>query len=96
MKCLKKWLVMTMLDFTLDSDTIERFTEACKQLTEAFNRLTVQLTELAESIRERLYACFDNLDYTPGAIKHNTKYKSKVKFRLFDKRLRVHHCRNNC
>ena len=85
-----------MPELTLDSETMERLNEAFKQITEALKQLAVRLRELFKSIRERLHACFDDIDYAPGAIKHNTRYKPKVKFRLFDKRVRVHHCRNNC
>ena len=78
-----------MTELMLNPETVEQLNKSFKQIAEVFKQLSEHLNEFVRSI-------FGDFDYTPGAIKQNTPYKSKFKFRLFDKRMRVYHCRNNC
>ena len=64
-----------------------------EQLAEALRTLAKILTEWWE---EKIKPILDILDSALEAKKPNTPYKSKIKLRLYDKRLRTHFCRSNC
>ena len=55
-------------------------------------------SSLAEPLQKLADLAIDMSDYYRDIPKrkHRTPYKRSYKTRLFDKRSRVHHCRNNC
>ncbi len=75
--------------------------EIAPQLTvilESQNIDTTDYSSLAETLQKLADLAIDTSDYYRDIPKrkHRTPYKRSYKTRLFDKRSRVHHCRNNC
>lgn len=75
--------------------------EIVPQLTvilESQNIDTTDYSSLAETLQKLADLAIDTSDYYRDIPKrkHRTPYKRSYKTRLFDKRSRVHHCRNNC
>ena len=67
-------------------------------ILESQNIDTSDYSSLAETLQKLSDLALGLDDYyreTPKR-KHKTPYKPKAKYRLFDKRKRVHYCRNDC
>lgn len=73
-----------------------------KEAEEEYNHLSSladtlqETTQILTEWEEKIKPIFDNLDRVLETKKPDTPYKSKIKLRLFDKRLRIHFCRSNC
>lgn len=73
--------------------------ETAKQLLEACDYIAKTIRQLAETIKtlwEKYIKPLLDKILTTKALIPKTPYKRKLKFRLFDKRVKIHHCRNNC
>lgn len=67
-------------------------------ISESQNIDTTDYSSLAETLQKLADLAIDTSDYYRDIPKrkHRTPYKRSYKTRLFDKRPRVHNCRNNC
>ena len=87
----------------LTPEQIERLSEALHQVWKAVKAMTEEIAvwwqaEIVETLQKLSELAIDVDKYyreTPKR-KHKTPYKRSYKTRLFDKRSRVHRCRNNC
>lgn len=80
-------------------------TECAKKIREDYETLQRQFDNLAECVEDAVEKltdlAFDMLEqlndvYIAPKVEHYTPYRSNCKQWIFDKRIKLHKCRNNC